>query len=233
MKCGDDEKYQMKYENMKKCESRIICKVKEKAAFTLAEVLVAILIMLMVSGVMIAGIPAARSAYEGVIQVSNAEILLSTTVSALRNRLGTAGFAQLEGIKDGTAEGNAVSFYNSTTHTASKISKASGTDGVQDGMIMYQENSEMELVLNSDQEPINLSKAEGTASTLVPMKAIEKGQYVTYDSVSIEEGGVVSFKNLAVRSTKDNHILAPRQKDGDGNKTGYDISFRVLSSVGQ
>ena len=53
--------------------------------FTLAETLLAVLILLMVSSIVAAGIPSARRAYEKVVLASNAEVLLSTTITTLRH----------------------------------------------------------------------------------------------------------------------------------------------------
>lgn len=187
-------------------------KIANKAAFTLAETLVAILIMLMVSGIMVAGIPAARDAYVGVTASSNAQILLSTAVSALRNELGTAGSVQ------STDNGKSVTFYNSNTHTFSKISKRSS-----DGMIMYEEYAQKTLQL-TDSKSIPLSQAAGEAVTLVPEKAIDEGQTVTYESISVDEAkGVVTFEGMAVK--KGTAVLAP--------KAAQNISVRTVSGSAQ
>ena len=64
--------------------------IRNKKAFTLSETLIAVLIMLMVSSILVTGIPAAKNAYEKVFVKSNAELLKSTTISALRNELSVA-----------------------------------------------------------------------------------------------------------------------------------------------
>ena len=62
-------------------EERIRKKLHSSKAFTLAETLLAVLILLMVSTIVATGIPVARNAYEKVVLASNAEVLLSTTIS--------------------------------------------------------------------------------------------------------------------------------------------------------
>ena len=57
-------------------------KLNSKKGFTIAEMLVAIIILLMVSSIVASGIPVARDAYEKVVLTSNAEILMSTAISA-------------------------------------------------------------------------------------------------------------------------------------------------------
>lgn len=88
-------------------------KLNNKKGFTIAEMLVAILILLMVSSIVATGIPVAREAYEKVVLTSNAEILMSTAISALRNELGTA--------KDIEASGTEIIYYNSARGSTSKI----------------------------------------------------------------------------------------------------------------
>ena len=63
---------------------------RRQGGFTLAETLMAVLILLMVTSVVAAGLPAAVSAYQKVVDRANAQIQLSTTVSRLREELGSA-----------------------------------------------------------------------------------------------------------------------------------------------
>lgn len=65
-------------------------KLKEKRGFTLGETLVAVLILLMVVGVIGGAIPAAGKAYVKVVDGANAQILLSTAMTVLRDELSTA-----------------------------------------------------------------------------------------------------------------------------------------------
>ena len=65
-------------------------KLKSKSGFTLAETLLAVLILLLVSTIVANGIPVARNVYNNVIVGANAQMLISTAVTALRNELGTA-----------------------------------------------------------------------------------------------------------------------------------------------
>ncbi len=62
--------------------------------FSLAETLMALLILLLATAVAAAGLPAAVRAYHDVVDAANAEVLLATTMTALRDELGSAeGFA--------------------------------------------------------------------------------------------------------------------------------------------
>lgn len=58
--------------------------------FTLVETLLALLIVALLTGMVAAGVPAAINAYKNIVDVSNAQLALSTTTSALRDELGLA-----------------------------------------------------------------------------------------------------------------------------------------------
>ena len=65
-------------------------KLNSRGGFTLAETLLAVLILLMVSVIVATGVPVAKNAYEKVVVAANAQVLLSTAVNTLRDELGTA-----------------------------------------------------------------------------------------------------------------------------------------------
>lgn len=67
--------------------NRMRQKMKSGSGFTLGELLIAAAILVMISAGLL---PAAMRAYRGAVDAANAHILLSTTVSALRNELSTA-----------------------------------------------------------------------------------------------------------------------------------------------
>lgn len=69
---------------------RIISRIKHNSGFTLAETLMAVLILSMVTGIAAVGVPAATSAYKNAVDASHAQVLLSTTMTALRDELSTA-----------------------------------------------------------------------------------------------------------------------------------------------
>lgn len=183
-------------------------KVNNIAAFTLAEVLVAILILLMVSSIMAAGIPAAKRAYQGTVTASNAEVLLSTTISALQGKLGTASSAHAD------ASTKSVIFYSADTHTESRIYYDPAGKN-----IMYQESYDSGTSANCS-DPVSL----------VPRKAMDEDQlYPAYESVSVT-GGVVTFKGLSIKKHKDDEVIASMQ---NVNNSDGDLSIRTLSGAKQ
>ena len=95
-------------------------KLKCRAGFTLAETLLAVTILLLVSSIVVAGIPAAKNAYEKVVLASDAEMMLSTAASTLRDELGTAW-----GVK--VVNDVVVTYYSADTGMRSELS-LSGSD---------------------------------------------------------------------------------------------------------
>ena len=65
-------------------------RIRNTTGFSIAELLVAILILSMVSTVVVGGIPVARDAYNNITVAANAQVLLSTAINSLRNELGTS-----------------------------------------------------------------------------------------------------------------------------------------------
>ena len=66
---------------------KLLKKSNCSAGFTLAETLVAVVILVLISA---AALPAAMNAYRNAVDAANAQVLLSTTVNALRSELSTA-----------------------------------------------------------------------------------------------------------------------------------------------
>ncbi len=89
-------------------------KQRNSAGFSLAETLMAVLILLMVSAVVAAGMPMAREAYEKAVDSANAQTLLSTTVAMLRGELSEARYIS----GDGTDE---LEFRNTRTGVETKL----------------------------------------------------------------------------------------------------------------
>ncbi len=63
---------------------------RRKAGFTIVEMLMTTLILLMVTAIVAAGVPVAINAYQKVLDAANAQLLLSTTISRLQEELSTA-----------------------------------------------------------------------------------------------------------------------------------------------
>ena len=170
--------------------------------FTLAETLLAVLIMLLVSTIVVAGIPAAKSAYENVVLASNAEVLLSTTVTTLRNELGTARNVEIPNNKAGENKNSVITYYNDSRGAFAKIYVASG-----DNKIMFQR------YYSED----GMGKTQ-TASPLISSKTATGDLYVTYSNVK-RTGSIVTFYNLSVKRGSGTDSIASRKE----------LSIRVIS----
>ena len=187
---------------------RIKQKRNRRSGFTLAETLLTVLILLLVTETVATGIPVARDAYEKVVLTANAEVLLSTTVSSLRNELGMAENVKIDGTK--------ISYYNTARKTNSQICLNSDlSDGKTtdpDRMIMYQRYVSSDL------------SAGGSASRLVSKAASNKNLYVTYESASYSSG-IVSFSGLKVCRETDTAASNPLTERDT-------LSVRVINYTG-
>lgn len=155
--------------------NKIRKKIKEQKGFSLAEVLMAVMIVLLVSAVVAAGIPAAVRAYNKVVDSSNAQVLLSNAMTRLRDELGKASE-----ISIGTD--NTTISYKNSYGIITKIQ-------LKDNSIYVQEYADYD--------------DNGTyLHPLVSDAASGKTLYITYDSVTNEDG-VVAFSDLTVHYKAD------------------------------
>ena len=149
-------------------------KKKNQAGFTLGEMLVAVLIMLMASTILVSGIPAAKNAYEKVVLASNAQALLSTTIAALRDELGTA-----TDIKKLTSSdtGTYLSYYSADIGSRSQLFLEE-TDGKK--IIKLREFAQDENLSDFGIISTNASKAEARP-LLTNAASSGDVMYVTFD----------------------------------------------------
>ena len=174
-------------------------KLHNKRGFTLAETLLAVLILLLVATVVATGIPAAKNAYEKVVLASNAEVLLSTTISSLRNELGTARDITMPG---GTLDGNTntitgrnIRYYNTSRGTYSEIFVANA-------------NTEI-MIKKSGADGIGTPSVQ---EKLIPSKIATEKLYVSFESVSYNKNGIVTFNNLCVKRESGSNIITKRDE---------------------
>ena len=101
-----------------------------RGGFTLAEMLMAVLILAMVSGVVAAGVPLAANAMAKVVDAANAQVLLSTTMTCLRSELETATDVRVDG------DYRTISYRNEAGNlcTLSVV-----TDGAQPGVYLRED----------------------------------------------------------------------------------------------
>ena len=183
-------------------------KLKSRSGFTLAETLLAILILLLVSSIVAQGIPVARNVYNRVVLGANAQVLLSTTVTALRDELGTAW-----DVTAGTGTDNkSLTYFSADIGSRSKLWVDTATNTIQIQEYVTTEG------LNTD-----ATHSVGSARALVSEKAATRELRVTYSTATCADGAV-TIKGLGVyRDTGE----GPLATLGDGD--AGDLVIRPVS----
>ena len=157
-------------------------KLNSRSGFTLAELLLATLILLMVSVIVANGIPAARTAYENVMYAANSEILLSTSINTLRNELGTA-----QKIEYDKTTKKSITYFNSNRSASALIAMNGDDPDIQFKRYYSTEG----LVKNSEFEKLIFYKTDTTEANNL---------HVSFDTVEFDDvNRIVTFTNLAVK----------------------------------
>jgi len=172
-------------------------KLKNNKGFTLAETLLAVLILLLVSTIVATGMPAAKNAYEKIIVAANAQVLLSTGATALRDELGTAWDVTID-------DSTTVTYNSSDTGGKSTILLDSGDQN----KIYIQEYVENKY-FNEGKTSI------GEKRRLVSDKAATSDLVITYESIekdSETDPTSVVISGLAVKN-KEGRVMAELEAD--------------------
>ena len=160
-------------------------KLKKRKGFSLAETLIAILILLMVSSIVAAAVPTASKVYMKTVDAANAQVLLSTVMTELRNELSDA---TIESPKDG-AEG-----------TTTTITYINGNGGYRELSLVSTGNIEQRGILLTIRK-LDPATGQITASTdkrlLVNSTAATGDMVVSYTGASFANG-VLMFTGLSV-----------------------------------
>ena len=193
---------------------------KSRAGFSLAETLIAILILLMVSAIAGGAIPAASQVYTKTVDVANAQILISTAMNMLRNELGTAQEVYLNGntiiykyVYTYKVKNTETGDYNIDNYRWGKIEfgtyalpvKSNGEGG--DGGTPAGTPAEPEQITGIWLYDGSWNSATGQPAfsdasrrLLVSKEAITKNLELTCGTVSFDQDtGVISFNNLQVK----------------------------------
>lgn len=160
-------------------------KKSARGGFTLAETLMVVLILLMVSGVVAAGIPAAANALNKVVEASNAQLLLSTTMTKLRTELGTA--------TEVSVNGTTVTYRTPEGSQSVLTSEQSG--------IFLREYAD---IYTTDDKYKHLLVSSAAAND----PAAVRGLCMSYTGVA-ESDGVITFTNLNVYRQSDTAKSSP------------------------
>lgn len=177
---------------------KAVKKLKSRRGFSLAETLMAVLILLLVSTIVANGVPVAKNAYEKVVLSANAQTLLSSAVSALRDEVGTAWDVRVED-KTTLASGSYLTYYSAATGARTKLCVGSASIGDATVNTILVQDNYSESLLGSTGFTVS---ALGTARQLVQdgKNAGDTTLYVTCDSTITYVNGVVKFTNIEVKT---------------------------------
>lgn len=164
---------------------------KRTAGFTLAETLICVLILLMVSAIVGAAIPTAANVYTRTVDAANAQVLISTAITVLRDELGTASDVDTDGV---------VITYNNG-ETGPSIIKMGTDDAGTTIWIYYGYQGE---AYEADANKADTSKYTGYRK-VVSDKAATDGMILKYTSVTDKEG-VVTVTGLTVSKKDSNGV---------------------------
>lgn len=192
-------------------------KLNNQKGFSLAETLLAVLILLLVSLIVANGMPAATNAYNKIVLGANARTMLSTAINALHDELGTAW--QVENPTDPT-DTTSITYFNASTGAKSKISLDENKHIVIQDYIALADN---DLIHDST------SSTEGAQRELVS-EAKAGGQqtmYATYSSIGYSDG-IVTIKDLKILKVSDDPMALASFIGSDGQPC--DFKIRVISN---
>lgn len=200
---------------MMKLLRKIKIKGKAQSGFTLVEMLMTVLILSMVSAVVAGGLPMAVSAYTNVVNTANAESLLSTAMTRLRDELGTASHVTREenGISYRRSDGSAAKIYLGVLNETGDRTN----EGESDDRDERTDDQPKMLI----QEYIGINLPEGTdrnqfTHPLVVAETSNENLYVKYSNLSYKDG-ILSFTGLVV------------ERDGNALTKPQDFKIRVLT----
>lgn len=148
---------------------------RNRGGYTLAETLMAVMIVVMVAGVVAAGIPVASQALHEAVDASHAQLLLSTTMTSLRDELSMAKDIQCE-------EGGRI-VYTDSSGVLTEIAVKPG--GIYMKKFASPDGSFEDAVTEERR--------------LVSDQAATEGLHETFEGSSYDAArGIVSIKNLRV-----------------------------------
>lgn len=223
---------------------RIRKKIKNRSGFTLAETLVAIIILLLVSSIVAEGVPVAQNAYDKVVVAANAKVMLSTAITALRNELATA---QRITVKDNKT----ITYYSTDRGAMSKIylyakgssegDTESDEDTFTDGTVMLQEYADYGSVSAvadktglfdilqpnwTEETTPEEAKARALASSLEARRGGKEKLYVRFDTIT-KTSNIITVTGLKVCRSSDANGSKPLAQYGTGSNNT--LKIRVIA----
>ena len=183
---------------------RIIQKLKSCAGFTLAETLVTVVILLLATSIIGAGMPAAINAYRSAIDAANAQVLLSATVNALRGELSTA--RDVKQVDDQT-----ITYTSARTGSQSKLFLDGGVIKIQEYNDLAQ-GATPEGFLEEDADSVSALQPDSGGGHPLLDDAMRKTtrdgtpMAVVYTGINVGNG-CVTISGLSVKRGEENDAL--------------------------
>lgn len=203
-------KKNMIYNKIEKSADKLVKrKLRDKRGFSLAETLLAVLILLLVSVVVATGMPAATNAYNKVILGANAKVMLSTAITALHDELGTAW--QVKPITGG------LTYFSASTGAKTNLTKG------EDGKLWVEEYvSQSDDLIHDITEEKHKEEHKDKGHLLVP--DTNSKMYVTCGGITYNENtGIATISDLKILK-QDGTELAKYASDN-----GTNFNIRVIS----
>ncbi len=175
---------------------------RSQAGFSLAETLIAILILLMVSAIVAGAIPTASNVYTKTVDTANAQVLMSTVVTVLRDELSTATII--------SATGTTIEYINGNDGYRKLVLQGKGTNADDPAAGIWLCVGELKENPSTHKESIEYpAPGKAGARLLVSGEATTKNLSVKFDSVSYSNEMVV-FSKLKVERSGSSTPLASR-----------------------
>ena len=167
----------------------------DKKGFSLAELLLAIAIMLLATSIVVAGIPAAVSAYRKVVDVANANVLLTTTATCLRDELDMATDAKIS--KSGNT--TTVDYYDADGWHCIMNSTVNGDNAQSITVTKSYETSKSDTMPPKSDTMLLVSDSAASKKFVVAFAGAEK------------VGDVITFKNIKIykKNSSDSTTVIP------------------------
>ena len=177
---------------------------RSRAGFTLVEMMLSLVILVMMTAMVATGIPVAQQTYEKAVVASNAQALLSTTATELRNELGLAQEVLTTG--DGEEQGGTLDCFLSSEGYWARIAPA--PDSAQPaGSETHAGGSAPVKNVYYGYEPPKAGDEIGFTRSLVSDKAVTTALCVTFDSITFADG-VFCVNGLKVYEAGTDTVLA-------------------------
>lgn len=187
---------------------------KSQGGFTLTEMLVTMLIMVMASILLATGVPAAMDTYSKTVNAANAQVALSTTVSAMRGELSLASDVRY------SADKSKVYYLSNSEGCWISLGQSQSSDGK--GL----EKTYYKGVLAPGEDVSSLQ----IDSTIDPVPLIADASIT--DSLRVRVGGDKGKNGFAEDSSGQDVVAVNnlRVEDGSGNELAkIDGTYRVLA----